>query len=228
MRRRSRSGLRLLSALLMVLLSLARPGAAKGGKKRRSRASPSGTGAEVTPEAHSLAIESDKQKGQIRCAACEHLVEHLDSLATAAVTSNRMVGSTARRSGKKKRKKKEMPWLESELGWGLALEEACERAQLADLAYLSRGAYGTNTEFKLMRLSAMEPELAAVAAEQQLANDPQGYGIFQRACQAVLDEHEDVLVREIKEGERNLMSVTGYKYSKEVRPPPPSPAPLRL
>ena len=64
----------------------------------------------------------------------------------------------------------------------------------------------------------MEPELAAVAAEQQLANDPQGYGIFQRACQAVLDEHEDVLVREIKEGKRNLMSVAGYKYSKEVRP----------
>ena len=56
-----------------------------------------------------------------------------------------MVGSTARKSGKKKRKKKEMPWLESELGWGLALEEACERHPIRHTRALRRSWHTSST-----------------------------------------------------------------------------------
>ena len=67
--------------------------------------------------------------------------------------------------------------LQSELGWGQAVEDACEYPHLRDLAYLSKQG-----QFKLLSISEMSAEMAEMAADQVLGKDISTFHQFQRAC----------------------------------------------
>ena len=76
--------------------------------------------------------------------------------------------------GKSKKGKKttlkekiEVPWIESELGWGAAVDEVCAHAALAEQAYFTKDGM-----YKLMSLSSLTGSIREAAADQTLGKDP--------------------------------------------------------
>eukprot|EP01043_Picozoa_sp_COSAG02_P069972 COSAG02_NODE_12212_length_1580_cov_1.159352_1_plen_293_part_00 len=144
--------------------------------------------------------------GAVKCAACDYLVEHLDSQVSAALIENKVIASVRRNKKVKKKQKmkgiKDVPWLQSELGWGQAVEDACEYKNLKDLAYLVKDG-----QYKLMPTSDMTPEMAEMAKEQVLGRDRSAYQQFQTACQDIADDNDRAVVRVIRDAPRKKMKV---------------------
>ena len=146
------------------------------------------------PEVPVTEVEGAMDYQAVKCAACDFLVDHLNGLASTALMENKVVPSVRRSKKSKKSKKmkaiKDVPWLQSELGWGEAVDNACEYANLKDLAYLAKGG-----QYKLLSVNEMSPAMAEMAQDQVLARDPSAYRQFQTACQDIVDENDRAVVK---------------------------------
>ena len=122
-----------------------------------------------------------------------------------SIGKNKVI-SSVRRSKKAKKQKmkgiKDVPWLQSELGWGQAVEDTCEYNNLKDLAYLTKGG-----QYKLLPISEMSLEMAEMAKDQVLGRDRSAYRQFQTACQDVVDDNDRAVVRVIRDAPRKKMKV---------------------
>jgi hypothetical protein len=152
-------------------------------------------------------MEGEMEWGAVKCAACDYLVEHLDRQVSAALIENKVISSVRRSKKAKKKQKmkgiKDVPWLQSELGWGQAVEDACEYKNLKDLAYLAKGG-----EYKLLPTLEMSPEMAEMAKDQVLGRDRSAYRQFQTACQDIADDNDRAVVRVIRDAPRKKMKVS--------------------
>lgn len=163
-------------------------------------------GQKKKPEVPVMDMEGEMDWRAVKCAACDYLVDHLDGQVSTALIENKVVPSIRRGNKAKKNQKmkgvKDIPWLKSELGWGQAVEEACEYKSLKDLAYLTKDG-----QYMLMPTSEMTPEMAEMAQDQVLGRDPTAYRQFQTACQDVADENDRAIVTVIRDAPREKMKV---------------------
>ena len=166
------------------------------------------TGQGKNPSIPVTELDGEMEWRAVKCAACDYLVEHLDSQVSAALIENKVISSVRRNKKAKQKQKmkgiKDVPWLQSELGWGQAVEDACEYKNLKDLAYLAKGG-----EYKLMPTSRMSPEMAEMAKDQVLGRDRSAYRQFQTACQDIADDNDRAVVRVIRDAPRKKMKVGG-------------------
>lgn len=161
-------------------------------------------------------LEGELDWSAVKCAACDYLVEHLDRQASDALIENKVVPSVRRSKKNKKSKKmkgiKDVPWLHSELGWGQAVEDACEYQNLKDLAYLAKDG-----QYKLLSITEMSEAMAEMAKDMVLARDRAAYRQFQTACQNIVDDNDRSVVRVIRDAPRKKLKVGRGDGSGELK-----------
>jgi hypothetical protein len=134
-------------------------------------------------------IDGDLDYKAVQCAACEFVVDHLDRAVRDSLLEAKTVAVTKRAKpssqNAKLKRKVEIPWIESELGWGEAVDAACGWGALSKQAYFTKG-----NAFKLFALESLTGQMRDMAESQVLGRDKGMYRQFERACQGIIDEYE--------------------------------------
>ena len=142
-----------------------------------------------------------------QCAACEFVVDRLDRAVRDSLLGGKTVSIVKRGKGKKGKKAKlkekvEVPWIESELGWGAAVDEVCAYTALADQAFFAK-----DDMIKLMALESLSGPVKVAAVNMTLGRDPLMFKQFQRACQDILDENERDIIKAVRNPKRTKMKI---------------------
>lgn len=160
-------------------------------------------------------VRGDIDFKAVKCAACDFLVGHLDELCGKHEVARTVVTAVKRSKKRIKGDTVRVPWAESEMGWALAVEEACSFQVLRDLAYLTR----SGNDYKLMNVSEMDPEMRDMAVSNKLTldKDLSMYSQFESACESILDENPKQLVKLVRDAKRTAVQVhTLHSLGKSV------------